>query len=514
MPLLIACMLAGLSGALAVLGWEPFGWWPLALASYAALFRLVQNTPKASHASLIGLAFGIGLHLTGHGWIYAALHAKAGLGVIPAGLSTLLFLAYLAAFTAVPCWLSKALLYHKHPLRTPQSRFASVILYAGFLTLGEWGRSLFFNGFTSLSLGYCLTDSWLAGYAPIAGLYGTSWVGLCIAGLLPLLATTCRVTRSAGGAGILLFALSGWMLNQMQWTQPAGSPLSYRLIQANVTQEHKFDPHYLGRQVQRLVELIEQAPADIIATPETAFPLFLNELPGDILPRLRKFAQRTGSHVFAGMATAAANADGYNSVLEIAPGQDSGEIAQYSKVRLMPFGEYSPAGFDWFTRLLNIPLKDMTAGDINQPPFIVATRSETQRLGTLICHEDLVGQDARRWAASANLLLNPSNLAWFEGSSAIEQRLQIVRMRALEMGRPILRIANTGVTAHIDARGKVVSQLPITQENVLFGKVQPTTGLTPYAYVGDGLTVSLSIMSVLLAMGWIHLPWRKRTGQS
>lgn len=509
-------MLAGLFGALAVLGWEPFGLWPLALASYGVLFWLVQNTAKASLAGLIGLVFGIGLHLTGHSWIYTALHTKAGLGVIPAVLSTLLFLVYLAAFTAVPCWLSRAIYRNEtHPSQTLQSCFVQVTLYAGLLTLGEWGRSLFFNGFTSLSLGYCLIDTWLAGYAPIAGLYGASWVGLYIAGLLPLLATTHRLTRSAGIGGILLFALSGWMLNQIQWTLPAGSPLSYRLIQANVAQERKFDPFYSRQQVQRLVEIIEQAPANIIATPETAFPLFLNELPGDTLPRLRQFSQHTDSHVFAGIATAAANADGYNSILQIAPHSDSGEMAQYNKVRLMPFGEYSPTGFGWFTRSLHISLKDMSAGEMNQPPFVVTTRSgDVQSLGALICQEDSIGRDARHWSASTSLLLNPSNLAWFEGSLAIAQRLQMVRMLALEVGRPILRITNTGITAHIDARGKIVKQLSIAQEGVLSGKVQPVKGLTPYVYGGDGLAASLIMLSMLLAMGLMRRSLRTHVGHS
>ncbi|MDO8892968.1 MAG: apolipoprotein N-acyltransferase [Sulfurimicrobium sp.] len=157
--------------------------------------------------------------------------------------------------------------------------------------------------------------------------------------------------------------------------------------------------------------------------------------------------------------------------------------------------EYSPTGFSWFTGSLNIPLKDMSPGGRNQAPFALGI----QRVGTLICHEDLTGQEVRRWLPSATLLLNPSNLAWFEGSLAIGQRLQIVRMRALESGRPILRVTNTGVTAQIDAQGRVLGRLPVSVEGVLSGTVQPQQGVTPYGRWGDWPAVLASAMCVLLA---------------
>lgn len=467
--------LAGLAGGVSVLGWAPFGWWLLPLLAYAVLYCLVLNTRTAIQAWLLGLAFGLAMHLIGHGWVLDALHRKSGMALAPAAASTLLFVLYLAQFSSVPCLIWR-IVVKASAGNPPVGTVWSGAAFASLMTFSEWGRSLFFNGFTSLSLGYSLIDTWLAGYAPVAGVYGVGWLGYCASTSLVLL-----LWQRSFGSAILLAAVveSGFALDQVEWVEAAGKPLGYRLIQSNVVQERKFDPLYAGRQMQRLVENIQQESADLIITPETAFTVFFNELPGGTLSQLQHFSRRTGSHLLLGIATLGANAEGHNSVLHFAP--DTTRIPQYDKVRLMPFGEYSPAGFDWFGAALNLPLKDLRAGASDQQPFLVGA----QRIGTLICHEDLIGQESRRWLPAATLLINPSNLAWFEGSLAIAQRLQIVRLRARESGRPILRATNTGVTAHIDHRGLMVSQLPEMRELALTGQVHPMQGLTPYARFGD-----------------------------
>lgn len=489
--------LAVLLGAFSVLGWAPFGWWPFPLMGYAGLFWLVLNSRTAWRAWLLGFAFGVGLHLVGSGWVFGALHGKAGMGVAPAVLSTLVFVAYLAIFTAVPCLFGRIFFRRDEGgdpalRRSSATLLAAVATFAALLVLGEWARGLFFNGFTSLALGYSLIDTGLAGYAPVFGLYGLSLTGFCVSGMFALLATGSRRAKAASMIAILVIAGTGFALDLVGWTQPYGAQLRYRLVQSNVAQERKFDPLHMRLQTQRLVAMIERHPADLIVTPETAFPMFLNELPQETLSSLQRFSQSTGSHVFMGIATITANSDGYNSVIHIDPAP--GRIAQYNKARLMPFGEYSPAGFGWFTNSLAIPLKDLSAGGSDQVPFV----SGMQRIGTLICHEDLTGQEVRRWLPTATLLLNPSNLAWFEGSLAIGQRMQIVRMRALEAGRPILRVTNTGITAQIDSRGRVVGRLPEGVEGVLSGAIQPVQGLTPYARWGDWPVVLASALLALL----------------
>lgn len=488
----MALAAAALCGGVAVAGWAPLGWWPLALLAYGALYLLLTRVRGTWRAAALGLVFGLALHGVGHGWVFSTLHHKTGLSWIAAALSTAFFATYLAVFTAVP----SALFARLRTWRGSVAPLADAALFAALLGAGEYARSLFFNGFTSLSLGHALVGTWFAGLAAVGGAGLVSGAGFfCAAlGAQGLRGGTRARWRWAGAVGAVVLAGAGSAA--IPWTEPAGSPMAFRLLQVNVAQRDKFDPPQVQRHVQQLVEAIEAGPADLIVTPETAFPQFLNQLPASVLDRLQSFSRESGSHLLLGIATTAPDAEGHNTVLHLDPAPGAA-IAQYHKVRLMPFGEYSPWGFGWFTNNLAIPLKDLSAGEPAQPPFVVGA----QRLGTLICHEDLVGVEARHWAgpdAAATILVNPSNLAWFEGSLAIAQRLQIVQMRAIETGRPVLRVANTGVTAHIDARGRVVARLPVERAGVLSGRVQGMQGLTPYVRFGDFVFLVLAAVCVLL----------------
>ena len=500
---LVALLGVGLfGGAFAVLGWAPFAWAPLAILAFALLFYLLQLNLGVGASLSMGFAFGLGLHITGHGWMYETLRAKVGFGPFAAGLSTFAFAGYLALFTATPCALM-GLAIGRSRWRGAAAHGAEVLCFAALLTLGEWLRSVLFNGFTSLSIGYVTLDTWLAGFAPIGGTYMAGFVALVLAGL-PGCASRSRA--AATGAGVVAVALiaSGAALSRIAWAHTIGGPLSYRLVQSYVPQARKFDPRFAPEHGKHIVDLIVATPADIIATPETTFKSNSNEFPGDALNRIQRFSQQSASHIFLGVVMTAANSDGFNSIMQISPDLGAGTFARYDKVRLMPFGEYTPIGFSWFTDSLRIPLKDMSAGRGDQEPMKLSKYNTTVNIGTLICLEDMIGRDAVKWAGSANLLLNPTNLAWFDNPLAIDQRLQIARMRALEVARPILRIANTGISAQIDARGNIGARTSMGVEEVLSGTVQPTEGLTPYARLGDAPAL------VLCAIGVAPLAWRTR----
>jgi len=487
-------LLAAVLGGLATLGWAPFAAWPATLVSYALLFFLLQSDMCRPLA--VGFTFGLGLHLCGHGWVATAFYTKTGASLFSAMLGGLAFTAFLALFSAIPCavwttWMRRAYTSGIDAL-TPARWAACCTVFAALMTLGEWCRSLVFNGFTSLSVGYSLVDTWLAGFAPVTGTYGLSWMGYWIstmaAGVL-----LCRAFLRIALSFIAAVFVGGLFLAQVEWTTPQGDPLSFRLIQTGVTQEHKFLPQSINAQVDDILTTIEQERADLILTPETALPAFLNQLPAGILSRLRLFSAQTASHILLGVATFDADGRGFNSVLHIEPG--TAQFERYDKVRLTPFGEYSPVGFDWFTQSLDIPLKDLTPGQENQPPLHV----KKHRIGVLTCQEDSLGRDLHRWLPIAGILVNPSNLAWFEGSIAIAQRLQMARMRALESGRPILRAANTGVTAHIDHQGEIVDALEGSAPAVLRGHVQPMKGITPYGWWGDWSVILLCLCCLAAA---------------
>lgn len=485
-----------IGGAVSVAGWAPLSCWPLILVAYGGLFRTIAAARTPQQAFMLGLSFGVALHLVGHGWLFDALHTKAGLALIPALSATLVASGFLATPAACGCLAWHIFCQSSGRTTTGSGQATGAILqtvaFAALMTLAEWVRSLPFNGFTSLSVGYGLIDTWLAGYAPTFGVYGVSFAGYLVAGL-----TAASLQRDCANLKpnlvLAVFILtSGLGLGSLVWTYPDGTPLSFVLIQTGVAQQDKFQPDHALRRASVLAEQIERTPADLVVTPETAIPVTFNSLAGDTLSRLQLFTRNTGSHVFLGVATVAANSDGYNSLIHIAP--DSSALSRYDKSRLMPFGEYAPVGFSWFTRALRIPFKDLSPGATEQAPFVV----NRYQIGTMICHEDLIGHDMRRWLPQASLFLNPANLAWFDGSLAIAQRLDIVRMRAKEAGRPILRVANTGISAHIDATGIVVTRLPEQISGELRGVIQPFTGLTPFARWGDWPVVLTSVAGTVM----------------
>jgi apolipoprotein N-acyltransferase len=165
----------------------------------------------------------------------------------------------------------------------------------------------------------------------------------------------------------------------------------------------------------------------------------------------------------------------------------------------VPFGEFIPWGFRWFVDLMQMPIGDQQRGDAYQPPMQLAG----QRIAVNICYEDLFGSEIRAaWRdpeRAPTLLLNLSNLGWFDDSLALPQHLQISRLRALETGRPVLRATNTGATAIVDARGRVTASLPHLTQGVLEGEVQGRSGLTPFLRWGDWPALALAMAGLIAA---------------
>ena len=170
-----------------------------------------------------------------------------------------------------------------------------------------------------------------------------------------------------------------------------------------------------------------------------------------------------------------------NSVVGLSKASAGGEPYRYDKVHLVPFGEFIPTGFRWFTELMNIPLGDFARGPLNAPSFVFGS----ERIAPNICYEDLFGNElAMRFgdpATAPTIFANVSNIGWFGDTVAVPQHLNISRMRTLEFQRPMLRATNTGATAVIDHRGRVLARLPSFTAAVLDGQVQGRRGLTPFA---------------------------------
>lgn len=485
------------AGVVTVGGFSPFNLYPLALVGLTILFWQWHHATTVRRGFFTGFLFGLGLFGAGVSWIYISLHDFGGMPAWLAALATLLFCAFLALFPAA----AGALFVY---LR----RRASALLWLApaLWVAQEWVRGWIFTGFPWLAIGYSqVPNSPLAGYAPLVGAYGVSYLLAMLAGLLvwSIAHRSIRRPLVGGIAGMVVLLGAGWALRIPEWTTPIGAPTSVSLIQGNIPQEMKWRPEKTAQTLERYAQLIAAHPAQLIVLPETAFPIFEDELPPAYRDLLVQLGQQNGGDIIAGLPTGSPRGAYYNSVLSFgaAPTQ------AYHKFHLVPFGEYIPMKplWGWIIEVLHIPLSDFARGSTMQRPLQVGG----QAVAMNICYEDVFGEEIIRQLPEASVLANVSNVAWFGDSLALWQHGQISQMRALESGRMMLRATNTGLTALIDQKGVMRAHLPPYREGVLQGTVTGYTGSTPYARWGNAPV--LIIGGALLALAvWPLLARRSR----
>ncbi|HEY2020740.1 apolipoprotein N-acyltransferase [Paraburkholderia sp.] len=536
------------TGALNTLSFAPtpHGGW-LQLAIFVFFFAWLTRSSGWKSAALTGGAFGFGNFVTGVWWLYVSMHFFGGMPAPLAGAALLLFSLYLAIYPALAAGVWSLCAGHARngaaDNRQPFSpSWHGALAFASAWAIGEWLRGTVFTGFPWLAAGYAQVDGPFAGYAPVVGVYGVGWMvalaaALIVQALLPWMrppsaraaqgaasasAATAgqtsprRVAPSALPAGVALaLIVIGLLLPLIQWTTPANAPLTVRLLQGNVKQEMKFEEAGLRAAVDEYQQMITAKPADLIVTPETAIPVLAQQLPPPFAAAIRQFSDSTGSAILFGAIGGTITPDGRvidytNSLFGVTP--RSHDIYRYDKHHLVPFGEFVPWGFRWFVNLMNIPLGDFFRGAPVQKPFMV----HNQPVAVNICYEDIFGEEIARTlrenATPAGVLVNSTNLAWFGDTIALDQHLQIARMRSLETGRPMLRATNTGMTAAIDANGRVIGRLTPFTIGSLEVTVQGTSGNTPY--VTSGNNTVLAVSALLLAFGFAFGPAfvRRRNG--
>ena len=466
-------------GGLAALSFAPVGWFLLVFLSLAGLLHLLdRGGPR--RALLLGWLFGLGLFGVGVSWVYVSLHTYGGMPSWLAAVAVFLFCGMLALFPALSCWAAARY--------APAGVYRWLLVFPLMWTGLEWVRGWLFTGFPWLAAGYAqVPDGPLAGYAPLVGVYGVSWFSAIAAGALLWLARSIwQPGKWAVPLAALLLVLGlGEGLKHVEWTRAAGRPVSVALVQGNVPQELKWQPERTAQTLAEYAAHVREARAELIVLPETALPVFYEDLRPSYLAELRGLASERGADILAGVPTGSLDGAYYNSVVSI-----NAEAAQfYHKHHLVAFGEFIPPGFGWIVRVLHIPLSDFARGGKGQKPFEVAG----QRVAVNICYEDVFGEEIIRALPEATLLVNVTNDAWFGESFAGWQHAQMSQMRALEAGRYMLRATNTGVTAIIDEKGRVVSALPEFVTATLAGAAQGREGMTPYARWGNAPVVLLLI---------------------
>ncbi|KAK49724.1 acyltransferase [Caballeronia jiangsuensis] len=523
-------LVAAVLGAVNTLSFAPtpHGGW-IELVIFALFFAWLTRTDNWRSAAATGWAFGFGNFVTGVWWLYVSMHVYGGMAAPLAAAAVALFSLYLAIYPALSSvvwsFVAGRARFGDEDIATAHDidasqRFAptwhGAFAFASAWALGEWLRGLVFTGFPWLASGYAQVDGPLKGFGSIVGVYGVGWVLALVAALVVQAIHHFRKSRRlayAPGIAAIALIVAGMLLSFVQWTTPANAPLDVRLLQGNVKQEMKFEQAGVDESLALYQRLITEKPADLIVTPETALPVLSVQIPQDFAVAIRNFADNTNSSILFGAIGVTILPDGRatdftNSLFGVTPHVNG--VYRYDKHHLVPFGEFVPLGFHWFVRMMGIPLGDLARGPVAQKAFIV----HNQPVAVDICYEDIFGEEIartiREQETPAGILVNSTNLAWFGNTIALDQHLQIARMRSIETGRPMLRATNTGMTAVIASNGDVVSKLPTFTTGVLEAHVQGTSGSTPYVTSGNMTVIAVSLL--LLAFGFAFAPNRKRPG--
>lgn len=481
-------IVAFLLGAFTVLGYAPFYFYPAVIAALAGLFYCWQKSTSPKQAAWTGFSYGLGFFGAGVSWIYVSLHDFGDMPFWMAGFSTLAFCAFLSLFPALVGYSSWNL--NKKPM---PALFGVAALWA----LSEWVRGWIFTGFPWLAVGYSQVPySPFAGFAPIFGVYGVSFVTALTAGTLALWGY--KEMRFAIGLGIAALWVSGSLLKLVEWTEPAGEPISVALVQGNIAQDLKWQPEVIQKTLLQYIDLTRKSSEKLIVLPETALPMLIEEAPAGYLNDIKAHGIRNQGDVLIG-AVEFENGQYFNSMLSYG----TSPTQTYRKSHLVPFGEFIPLKgvFGWIYRdWLNIPLTDLSRGDVRQKPLHIAG----QKVALNICYEDVFGEEIIRQLPEATLLVNTSNDAWYGYSFAAHQHLQMSQTRALETGRMMLRATNTGATAIIDTQGNVVAEAPHFVTTILKGKAQGHEGATPYVRFGNWLAIPFCLLTVAFSLLWVR----------
>ncbi len=483
-------LIAFVLGCTMPLGFAPFGWSLLApLFLLPLLFVCLTVSPRdaAAHA----FWFGFGMFLAGTYWIYISVHifGNADLWIalfLMVGLSLIM-----AALIAIAGWLISRF-SHGEPL------LLLIVAPAAWVFI-EWLRGWILTGFPWLALGYGQIDTPLAGWAPVLGVYGVSFMlMLSLSAVVAAILGTGRA-RLLATATVVLPWVFGAVVSAVDWTEASGEPMRVSIVQAGVSQDKKWD----RSQLRPIMEFyrsstLSVADSEIVVWPEVAIPS-VDDRVGHYLDLVESEARQNGQSVVFGILERSyeRSAEGliYNSVFIV-----GGERRQaYRKRHLVPFGEYfpEPDSVRQWMKMQNLPHSDLSAGDAVQPLLVA---SNGARLAVAICYEDAYAAEQLYAFPEATLLINVSNDAWFGDSIAPHQHLEIARMRALEVGRYAVRSTNTGISAFIDARGKLLQTGRQFEAELMTTDVEPRTGMTPYASTGNWSIISLCL--VILGIFW------------
>ena len=469
-------------GVLAAAGQAPLGAWWLTVPALAGVMHLVVQAGRRGAAVWLALCAGAGYFGASLAWIIEPFLVDAAKDGWMAP-----FAVVFMAFGMALFWAGAAALAWGMPRR--------LVAFALGLTVAELLRGYVLTGFPWALIGHVWIDTPVAQVAALIGPSGLSLItALAAAGLAG------RRWPGAMAALAVLAAAWGYGLWTLGLPDPAARGITLRLVQPNAAQAAKWDPAEARLFFDRLLAFTAVKPApDLVIWPETALPYLLERHP-ELNDMIAKAGG--GAPVVVGRQRTD-GVQGWNSLTVVGP--DGLIAANYDKHHLVPFGEYMPLGdlvHDWFG--ISALAAQMGNGYSAGPGPQVLDLGPLGQVLPLICYEAVFPQDLRG-IARADWILQITNDAWFGTVSGPFQHLAQARLRAIEQGLPLVRVANTGVTGVYDARGRQVAALKFGTAAYLDAELPGPLPQTPYAQWGE-----LPVLVLLAGLGLALFPRRKQ----
>ena len=499
------------AGALSALAMAPFNAWPVLFVTFPVAVWLIDGAAAGKRrgvpaAAMSGFWFGLGYFVPGLYWTGNAFLVDAPTFAWLMPFAVLGLPTYLALFPALGFALAR-LIWTRDASR--------VLALAVGLTVSEWLRGYVLSGFPWNAYGYALSEPLaLAQTASLIGLWGMTFLSVAIfASPAALIDGSSRGRKPwlAPVAALVLLAVMAVFGTVRLSQQPTMlTKVKLRIMQPNLQQDVKFNYAAKAEVMQKYLALSDRASGpqstgvrdvQILIWPESAFPFFLTR-EADAMAQIAELLPK-GTVLMTGSVRAPDGPPGarvtraYNSIYVI--DHDGGVLSVYDKLHLVPFGEYLP--FQDF--LESLGLMQLTKQRGGYVPGSVRKPIPVPRAPTflpLICYEIVFPGDAVPRGERPGWLVNLTNDGWFGNSTGPYQHFQQARVRAIEEGLPLVRAANTGISAVVDPLGRIVASLPLGTEDVLDAPLPRAIDPTPYVRFGDGPAALAMLISLALVL--------------
>jgi apolipoprotein N-acyltransferase len=502
--------IALVAGALSALAMAPFNAWPVLFLTFPVMVWLIdgagagrwRGVPSAAWA---GWWFGLGYFVPGLYWIGYAFLVDASTFAWLLPFAVLGLPAYLALFTAFGFGLAR-LLWTRDASR--------VLALAVALTVSEWLRGHVLTGFPWNAFGYALTEPLaLAQTGSLIGLWGLTFLGVAIFASPAVLIDGTSRGRKPWVAPVLalvvLVAMGGFGVVRLSLHPTGFTKVKLRIMQPNLEQDARFNYSAKAAVMQKYLALSDRASgpestgvhdANVLIWPESAFPFFLTR-EADAMAQIADLLPK-GTVLITGAVRAPDLPPGvkvtraYNSIYVI--DHDGTVLSVYDKLHLVPFGEYLPFQ-DWMEKLGFVQLTKVQGGFIPGTQRRTLEIPDAPRALPLICYEAIFPGDLATHDQRPGWIVNLTNDGWFGISTGPYQHLQQVRLRAIEEGLPVVRAANTGISAVIDPMGRVVAELGLGLEGVLDSRLPSAAPPTVYVRAGD-IPAAIIVIAALICV--------------